>query len=88
MNLVDSNQQALDKAKKGIEVSIQRVAKKKHADDAAAQKKLIEGVIGKINTSTSVAESVKSSDLVIEAIVENIDVKRKLFAEVEANVPK
>ncbi|KAE9555975.1 hypothetical protein FO519_000831 [Halicephalobus sp. NKZ332] len=88
VNLVDTSQQALDKAKKGIETSIQRVAKKKHADDVAAQKKLVEGVVSKINISTNVADSVKSSDLVIEAIVENVDVKRKLFAEVEANVPK
>jgi len=87
VNLVDTSEQALDKARKGIETSIQRVAKKKHADDATAQKKLIEGVVSKIKTSTNVADSVKSSDLVIEAIVENIDIKRKLFAEVEANVP-
>lgn len=33
--------------------------------------------------STNVSDSVKDADLVIEAIVENIDIKRKLFAEVE-----
>lgn len=33
VNLVDTNQKALEKARSGIESSIARVAKKKHADD-------------------------------------------------------
>ena len=36
-----------------------------------------------IKTSSSVTDAVKDADLVIEAIVENIDIKKKLFADVE-----
>ncbi|CAD6188796.1 unnamed protein product [Caenorhabditis auriculariae] len=81
--LVDSNEGALKKAHSSIESSIKRVAKKLHADDAKAQEKLVAETIGKINTSTNVGDSVKNADLVIEAIVENIEIKRKLFAQVE-----
>ncbi|CAL2049065.1 hypothetical protein CAEBREN_09836 [Caenorhabditis brenneri] len=84
VTVVDSNQSALDKAQKGITSSLQRVAKKKHAEDAAAQTALVSSVLDRIKMSTNVSDSVKDADLVIEAIVENIDIKRKLFAEVEA----
>jgi 3-hydroxyacyl-CoA dehydrogenase len=83
VNLVDTNQKALEKAKKNIEQSISRVAKKKHAEDQNAQKNLIESVLSKINITTDLKAAVKDSDLIVEAIVENIEVKRKLFAEVE-----
>jgi 3-hydroxyacyl-CoA dehydrogenase len=83
VNLVDTNQKALEKAKKNIEQSISRVAKKKHAEDQNAQKNLIESVLSKINITTDLKAAVKDSDLIVEAIIENIEVKRKLFAEVE-----
>jgi 3-hydroxyacyl-CoA dehydrogenase len=35
--------------------------------------------MGKINFSTELDSCVKTSDLVIEAIVENVDIKAKLF---------
>lgn len=35
VNLVDTNQEALEKAKQSIQQSVARVAKKKHADDQA-----------------------------------------------------
>uniref|UniRef100_A0A7E4WAW3 3-hydroxyacyl-CoA dehydrogenase n=1 Tax=Panagrellus redivivus TaxID=6233 RepID=A0A7E4WAW3_PANRE len=85
VNLVDSNEKALQKAQKGIQSSIARIAKKKHAGDEAAQKALVESVLSKITVSTNLPKAVEQSDLVIEAIVENIEVKRKLFAEIEAN---
>uniref|UniRef100_A0A8R1I334 3-hydroxyacyl-CoA dehydrogenase n=1 Tax=Caenorhabditis japonica TaxID=281687 RepID=A0A8R1I334_CAEJA len=86
VTVVDSSQAALDKAQKGILNSIQRVAKKKHANDAAAQSALVSSVVDRIKVSTSVTDSVKDADLVIEAIIENIDIKRKVFAEVEAAI--
>ncbi|CAI5454032.1 unnamed protein product [Caenorhabditis angaria] len=86
VTVVDNNQKALDKATKGIESSLKRVAKKKFADDAAAQDSLVKSVLDRITVSTNVSEGVKNADLVIEAIVENIDIKRKLFAEIEGAV--
>ncbi|CAD6187615.1 unnamed protein product [Caenorhabditis auriculariae] len=81
--VVDSNAEALNKAQKSIEKSLQRVAKKRHADDSAAQAKLVAETLSRVKTSTKVSDAVRDADLVIEAIVENIDAKKKLFAEIE-----
>jgi 3-hydroxyacyl-CoA dehydrogenase len=37
---------------------------------------------------TDVRKAVTNADIVIEAIVENVDVKRRLFAEIENASPK
>lgn len=42
----------------------------------------------KISTSTNTQSAVKDSDLIVEAIVENVEVKQKLFAELEKNAKK
>uniref|UniRef100_A0AC34FXP4 3-hydroxyacyl-CoA dehydrogenase n=1 Tax=Panagrolaimus sp. ES5 TaxID=591445 RepID=A0AC34FXP4_9BILA len=78
-----ADDQGVKKAKKSIEQSVARVARKKHADDQGAQKKLVDSVLSKVNITTNLKDAVKDSDLIVEAIVENIDVKRKLFAEIE-----
>ncbi|CAI5451104.1 unnamed protein product [Caenorhabditis angaria] len=83
VTIVDSNQKALEKSQKGIESSLKRVAKKKFANDEAAQSNLVKSVLDRIRVSTNVGDSVENADLVIEAIVENIEIKQKLFAEVE-----
>jgi len=85
--LVDQNQQILDKARKSIEGSVARLAKKKHADDQGAQKQLVDKVLNNITFVSNVEEAVSKADLVIEAIVENVDAKRKLFAQVEGSAP-
>ncbi|TKR82979.1 hypothetical protein L596_016643 [Steinernema carpocapsae] len=81
--LVDQNKEILDKAFKSIDTSVRRVAKKKFADDAAKQTQLVEETLKGLSVSTNVEEAVANADLVIEAIVENIEAKRKLFAQVE-----
>jgi 3-hydroxyacyl-CoA dehydrogenase len=42
----------------------------------------------RIKTSTDSAKAVGDADLVVEAIVENLDVKRKLFGALDAAAPK
>jgi len=43
----------------------------------------VDSILEKI-TATSEFASIKGSRLVIEAIIENLDVKRKVFADIEA----
>ena len=43
--------------------------------------------MSKLKTSTNVADAAKNADLIIEAIVENVDAKRSLFAALEAAAP-
>jgi 3-hydroxyacyl-CoA dehydrogenase len=52
-----------------------------------AQAALVQETLARIHMSTDVKKGVSAADLVIEAIVENVDAKRALFAVVEANVP-
>lgn len=61
-----------------------RVAKKQFKDDQAAATAFVEGAINRISGSTDVLETAKNTDLVIEAIVEKLEVKQKLFASIDA----
>lgn len=81
--LVDKSDEILDNARKTIDSNLRRVAKKKHADDKTAQEALVAGALSRLHTTTSFEDGIKDADLVIEAIVEDIEVKRKLFTEVE-----
>ncbi|CAK5084614.1 unnamed protein product [Meloidogyne enterolobii] len=83
VTLVDQTQAILDKSIKGIESSVKRVAKKQYESDEKQQKNLIDKVLKNIAVSTNVAEAVSKADLVIEAIVENVEVKQNLLDRVE-----
>lgn len=82
--LVDTNDKVLEKSRASIDKSLARVAKKKFPDSAEQQKSFVADTMKHLKVSTNTAEAVSQADLVIEAIVENIEIKRKLFAEVEA----
>ena len=41
-----------------------------------------------LSTNTNVEDVAKSTDLVIEAIVENVDIKRKLFSSLDSVAPE
>lgn len=47
-----------------------------------------EALIGRITFGTDIAEGVKDVDLVIEAIFENMDVKKEVFAKADAAAPE
>jgi 3-hydroxyacyl-CoA dehydrogenase len=87
VTLVDVSATALQKGTAIITESLQRIAKKK-SQDPSIQAKYINDVMTNINTSTDPKVAVSNADLVIEAIVENIDVKRKLFASLHEHAPK
>jgi 3-hydroxyacyl-CoA dehydrogenase len=86
--MVDVKPELLEKAKNRIHESLQRVAKKQYADKLEEGKKFIENAMKNINTSTSSESAVQNTDLVIEAIVENLDKKRELFAALDKAAPK
>ncbi|MCF8030562.1 MAG: 3-hydroxybutyryl-CoA dehydrogenase [Desulfohalobiaceae bacterium] len=63
---------------------------RKQLDKAVSKGKLEEadkdGALDRIQTTTSL-ESVKDRDLVVEAVVENMDIKAKVFGELDKNAP-
>ncbi|XP_066042361.1 hydroxyacyl-coenzyme A dehydrogenase, mitochondrial [Chamaea fasciata] len=86
--LVDQSDEILKKSTKGIEESLKRVTKKKFADKPEAGAEFIKKTLKNLTTSTDAASVVHSTDLVIEAIVENLDVKNELFKTLDKFAPE
>ncbi len=82
VNLVDISQEALDKALKTIEKNLDRMVKKERISEA---EKL--ATLANITTFTEMSEAVKTADLVVEAATENVDLKKKIFAQMDAHAP-
>jgi len=88
VTIVDVNDSVLEKGKSAIQKSLARVAKKQFENDPAAADKLVNDVVNRISTSTNGEKTVASTDLVIEAIVENLKVKQDLFARLDKAAPQ
>lgn len=85
--LVDQSEDILKKSQASIHKSLSRVAKKKFADEPQAGERFVNQALQKISLSTDAVASVGKTNLVIEAIVENLDIKQKLFAQLDAAAP-
>jgi len=83
VTLVELDSSLIDKAKKSIEKNLERVARKQFKDDKAKISAFVSESLARINGSTDVKETVKNTDLVIEAIVENLEVKQKFFSSID-----
>jgi 3-hydroxyacyl-CoA dehydrogenase len=88
VTMIDTNDAALEKGKNNIATSLKRVARKKFADDEAKQTEFINQTLSFVTLSKDVDTAVSQSDLVVEAIVENIDVKQRLFGHLDKLAPK
>ena len=80
VKLYDTNQEALDKAKASLEKILNRLIEKGRID--AEEKNRIQSNIRYVDSLKALADS----NLTIEAIVENIDIKKKVFSELESYV--
>ncbi|GFR58843.1 hydroxyacyl-coenzyme A dehydrogenase, mitochondrial-like [Elysia marginata] len=87
VTVVDQSQEIVDKASASIQKSLGRVVKKKFPDDSKAQQTYIADVMSHLSLQTDAVDAVKSADLVIEAIVENLDVKKSLFSSLDKAAP-
>ncbi|NMN36522.1 3-hydroxyacyl-CoA dehydrogenase family protein [Pedobacter sp. SG918] len=82
VNLIDINQPALDRAIQTITKNLDRqVAKGTLTDDQKA------ATLNNITTYTSVKDGVQSSDLIVEAATENLDLKLKIFKDLDTYAP-
>lgn len=82
VHMMDINQAAMDKAIATIGKNMDRqVAKGTLTEDAKAQ------ALSCISTYTDMAEAVKDADIIIEAATENIDLKIKIFQELDKLAP-
>jgi len=83
VTMVDLDQEFINRGKDIINASLKRVAKKLHEDDVAAQRSLIESTWSNIETSIDKSKGAEKADLIIEAIVENLQTKQNLFRELD-----
>nr|CAD7261043.1 unnamed protein product [Timema shepardi] len=88
VTLYEINQEALKKAKQGIMVSLQRVAKKTHKEQPEKAELFVHETLDRLKTTLDLEASVKEADLVVEAIVENIEAKHKLFSSLDTIAPE
>ena len=82
VNLVDISQDALDRAVATISKNMDRLIKKEkisEADKAAA--------LSNLSTLTDLGEGVSNADLVVEAATENVDLKLRIFREMDEKSP-
>lgn len=79
VNLVDISQDALDKALKTIEKNLDRMLAKEKIDEATKN-----STLGNITTFTDMKSGVSNADLVVEAATENVNIKLKIFEDLDA----
>ncbi|EDO46266.1 predicted protein [Nematostella vectensis] len=87
VTIVDQTNAILIKTLQSIERSMQRIAKKQFKDDVEAGKTFVAGTMSRLKISLDVPGSVADADLVIEAIVENLRTKHKLFTALDEAAP-
>ena len=75
--LVDVNEDALAKAAASLQKIVTRLVEKEQIDETISNE-----IIGRIQFSKSITDF-KNCNLIIEAIIENLEVKRKVFAQLE-----
>ncbi|WP_034061593.1 3-hydroxyacyl-CoA dehydrogenase NAD-binding domain-containing protein [Lacinutrix jangbogonensis] len=80
VKLYDTNQTALDKAKASLEKILLRLIEKGRID--SEEKNRIQSNISYVDTLKDLSDS----NLTIEAIIENLNIKKKVFSELESYV--
>ena len=78
----DVKQEFLDRARQTQENSLKAMA----AGGAVAEGEIV-GILGRIRPTIDLAEAVRDADFVLEAVPEELELKRKTFAEIEAAAP-
>jgi 3-hydroxybutyryl-CoA dehydrogenase len=77
VKIFDTNQEALLRSKSSLEKILSRLIEKEKMDEKEKSR-----IIGNISYAHTLGE-LSHSDLIIEAIVENLEIKRKLFSDLE-----
>ncbi|WP_103863482.1 3-hydroxyacyl-CoA dehydrogenase NAD-binding domain-containing protein [Aquimarina sp. I32.4] len=80
VKVYDTKQVALDKSKQALEKVLSRLIEKGRIDQA--EKTRIQGNISYVDTLKGLSDA----DLTIEAIIENLEIKKKVFSELETYV--
>ena len=82
VNLVDVSQDSLERGLKTIAGNLERMIAKEKITEADKT-----ATLNNITTFTDTAEAVKNAELVVEAATENLDLKLKIFKQIDEAAP-
>ena len=82
VSLVDTKQEFVDKGMERIRTDVMTGIDKGKISMGDA-----EGLMGRLNPTINLEDAVKDADLVVEAIFENMDAKKEVFAKIDAAAP-
>ncbi|OPC06094.1 3-hydroxybutyryl-CoA dehydrogenase [Elizabethkingia ursingii] len=82
VNLVDVSQEALDRGIKTITTNLDRIIAKGNLTEEEKA-----NTLANISTFTALEDAVKDANLIVEAATENIDLKLKIFQQMDAAAP-
>lgn len=83
VNLIEAKQEFMDRAVNTIDKNLGRMVSKEKISESDKS-----ATMNRIYPVLSVPEGVEDVDLVVEAIPENFDLKKKVFQEVDEHAPK
>ncbi len=83
VNLIDISETSLEKALATIAKNLDRQIKKERITEADK-----EATLANISTFTNMSEAVKNADLIVEAATENVDLKLKIFKDMDEFAPE
>lgn len=86
--LVDQEDEYLEKALVIIRKSLDRITKKKFANEPKGAEKFVQDTMNLVKPRLDVVRGVSEADLVIEAIPENMEYKHKLFSTIDEVAPE
>ncbi len=82
VSLIDISQTAIDKGMATIVKNLDRMVVKEQISEADKIQ-----TINNLTTFTSIEEGVKNADIVVEAATENVDLKLKIFQQIDSFAP-
>ena len=82
VTLVDAQPAVLAQGRARIEAAFDKAIERGKSTDAARR-----DALGRLATAADIASAVKEADVVVEAVPENLDLKRRIFTDVEAHAP-
>ena len=82
VSLIDLSQDRLDQGIKNIESNLERQVKKEKISSETKQETL-----GRIESFTDLKQGISSADLVVEAATENLDLKLRIFQDMDTHAP-
>ena len=83
VHLIDISQEALDRGLSTIVKNLDRLV-----DKGTITSEIKSKTLANITTFTSIADGVKNVDLVVEAATENVDLKLKIFKQIDEEAPE